>query len=337
MHRTEIDLCRIVACLGVMLSHACAEAYHLVSIHSAAFSWITMLSTVVRPVIPIFFMITGVLFLSREELDLRRFFTGHVLHLTYVFCFWSLLYAVLRAAQGSFGSGRDFLMAVVSGHYHMWFLPAMIMVYLFLPPVHAAIYGRKLDPRYLLGVFFFLFIVLANCNLTPDPAPILYRFTQNFSLDYLSYLGYAVWGWWLSRRAFSQKCLWIAPLVYLAAVLLETAGNLWYSGYKQLADGWLFSFFSLPNFVGGSAAFCFFLALREHRFRHPELLSALSGATLTVYMIHPMVLNGLKRLLPGVLNVEPVMGSLLIFAALTAVSFAAALVIRRIPVLRRFT
>ena len=197
MRRTELDLCRIFACLLILMIHAAADIYHALPLSGAAFFAVTFLSTLSRAGLPLFFMLTGTLLLSREKLDVKQNFRHRVLRYTGMYYLWSLLYALARAASGALEGPSDFLYAVIAGHYHLWFLPAMVMVCLFLPVVHAALHGRNLDGRYIVGLFLFLGVFLVNCNLTPDPAPVLYRFTQNFSLDYLPYLGYSVWGGYL--------------------------------------------------------------------------------------------------------------------------------------------
>jgi len=268
MRRTELDLCRVFACLLILMIHAAADIYHELPLPGAAFFAVTFLSTLSRAGLPLFFMLTGTLLLTREKLDLRQNFIHRVLRFTGMYYLWSLFYALARALSGAFEGPYDFLYAVVAGHYHLWFLPAMVMVCLFLPVVHAAIHGGKLDGRYVVGLFLFLGVFLVNCNLTPDPAPLLYRFTQNFSLDYLPYLGYAVWGWWLSKKEFPRRTLWLAPLVFLLVTLLATLANRWYSFTRGDADGWLFSHFSLPGFLQTTCCFCFFLALKGKKLRH---------------------------------------------------------------------
>lgn len=332
MRRTELDLCRILGCLAVLVIHAGAEIYHELPLESLSFAAVNLISTAVRGGVPLFFMLSGALLLGREELDPGRFFRRHVLRLAGVFCLWSLLYALLRLATGSLSGAHAFFMAWAGGHYHLWFLPAMVLCDLFLPVVHAALHGRKLDGRYPVGLFLFLGIVLANCNLTPDPAYILHRITENFSLDYLPYLGYAVWGWRLDKRAWPRKTLWLAPAVFLLTTLLAAAGNRWYSGYKETADGWLFSYFSLPSFLQATSVFCFCLALRDHPFRRAKALAALSDAALGVYLIHPLVLHLLKRAGLTVTSAGTLLG---VSALLAALCFPLVLLVRRVPGLRK--
>ena len=335
MRRTELDLCRIFGCLAVLMIHAGADIYHETALQSFSFAALNFISTAVRGGVPLFFMLSGALFLSRPTLNIRRLLVRHALRLTGLYYLWSLLYARLRLAGGSLDPGPDFFYAVVAGHYHLWFLPAMVLCYLFFPPVHAALHSGGLDGRYLLGLFFGLGLLMVNLNLTPDPAPLLFRFTQNFSLDYLPYLGYAVWGWWLASKKLPEKTLWVVPLVYLLVTLIAAGCNRWYSGYKGAADGWLFSYFSIPSFLQASAAFCFFLALRGREFRHGTFIAKLADATLGVYLIHPLMINVLERVGLAVTPEAPVLSLLGFFAVLSVVCFAIALAARRIPDLRK--
>lgn len=335
MRRTELDLCRVFACLLILMIHAAADIYHELPLPGAAFFAVTFLSTLSRAGLPLFFMLTGTLLIAREKLDIKQNFIHRVLRFTGMYWLWSLFYALARALSGAFEGPYDFLYAVVAGHYHLWFLPAMVMVCLFLPVVHAAIHGGKLDGRYVVGLFLFLGVFLVNCNLTPDPAPLLYRFTQNFSLDYLPYLGYAVWGWYLSKREYSRRTLWAAPLVFLAVTLAASVLNRWYSLYKNTADGWLFHFFSLPTFLQSTAAYCFFLALKGRTFRRVKLLTELSACTLGVYLMHPLMINVLERFGLAPTPLAPV-SSLLVFYLVLALScFALAFVLRKIPLVKR--
>ena len=336
MRRTELDICRIVACLMVLMIHASADIYHDLPIDSAAFWGMSLISTAVRGAVPVFFMLTGALMLSRETLDTKKLLLRHALYLTGIYYFWSLLYALgSRFAAGSFGSLYDFFYSVAAGHYHLWFLPAMVLCYLFLPPVSAAIHGKRIDPKYLLGLFFGLGLLMANCNLTPDTAPILHRITLNFSLDYLPYLGYGIWGWWLGTKKLPKCTAWLAPLVFLAVTLVTNVGNVWYSGYKGVADGWLFSYFSLPSFLQATCIFCFFLALRDREWKHAKLAAKLADCTLGVYLIHPLMINVLERIGLTVTPAAPFSGLLILFVSLAVICFALVYIAKKIPVIRK--
>lgn len=316
----------------VLLIHTGAQVFHGCPLDSSDFLPLLTLSTAVRGSVPIFFMLSGALFLDRQELCLRDYLKKHVLYLAAIFFIWSAIYALgSRAASGSFGSVYNFVYELIAGHYHMWFLSAMVLCYLFLPPLSCALHGQRLDIRYLLFLFFGVSMLCANLNLTPDTAPILYRFTQNLSLDYLPYLGYAVWGYWLSRREFSARTLYLAPLVFLLCTALTTGANLWYSGYKGEADGWLFSYFSIPSFIQASAVFCFFLALRGREFRHKRFIRQLSDCTMGVYLIHPLFINVFEALGFKADRSSSALYLLFFTAVLAIVCFSVTAVSKKIP------
>ena len=336
MRRTELDLCRILGCLMVLVIHAGAEVYQQCRVASLDFAVVNLISTAVRPGVPIFFMLTGALVLTRENMDVKKLFKNHVLFLTGIFFLWSFIYAFLGSlVSGGFGSVYDFAYTVISGHYHMWFLPAMIICYVFMPPAHALIHGKSLDKRYLPLMFLLLVLVPANMNLTPDTSPMLYRITFNFSISWITYMGYVIWGWWLATRKLPKNTLWLAPLVCILCLLLTTVANHWYSFYKGEPDGWLFDYFSLPNFIQASAIFCFFLSLKDRNIKGRKIIGLLADCTLGVYLIHPLMINVFEVLGLGISVEAPVSGLLRLCTLLALSCFALVFVAKRIPFVRK--
>ena len=334
--RYELDLCRISACFMVMLIHTSAEIYRYCPMFSSSFTEINFIATFARGSVPVFFMLSGTLLLSREELPLAPFLKNHALKLAGLFFFWSVFYAAgSRVAAGSFALDYDFFMAVARGHYHLWFLPAMVVCYLFMPLVFCAIHGKKIDSRYLLALFFGFVILWRNLNLTPKPAYILHQFTLDFSLDWLPYLGYAVWGWWLGERKMPKHTMLISSAVFVVCTLLAARGNLWYSRLNNEAEGWLFHYMSLPSFIQATCIFCFFNALRGHEFKHTALIRTLSDCTLGVYLIHPLMIDLLDRVHIGMTADYPALSVTGFTALLALLCFAVTFIARKIPIVKK--
>ena len=335
MRRTELDICRLLGCLAVLVIHASSEVYHVLPLESAEFIAYNFIATAMRGGVPLFFMLSGALLLPRETMEPWHMLKTRTLRLAGLFCFWSALYAALRALTGASSGAYGFAWDFFAGHYHLWFLPVMMLVYLYMPVAHAAIHRGGLDGRYLLFLFAFSGLLMKNLVLTAEPAPILDRIAYNFGLDYLPYLGYAVLGWHLAERSWPKKTLWLAPLAFLLVTLLAARANRWYSMTQETADGWLFSYFSLPSFLQAVSLFCFCLALKGRSFRHAKLWQALSDATLGVYLIHPLVLNVFERFGLAVTRRAPMSSLLMVCVLLTLSCFALVLAARRVPLLRR--
>ena len=103
MRRPELDLCRGIACLAVVLIHTVMLFWDFDPASPVWAVW-NFLSLAVRFGVPLFFMLSGALLLGRERLDFRRHLRriGHLLLLFYV---WSALCRVLdeidcRAPRG---------------------------------------------------------------------------------------------------------------------------------------------------------------------------------------------------------------------------------------------
>ena len=45
---------------------------------------------------------------------------------------------------------KEFLTGCINGHYHLWFLPTLIMVYLIFPIIHEGIHNNSLNVKYCL-------------------------------------------------------------------------------------------------------------------------------------------------------------------------------------------
>ena len=105
MRRTELDLCRLTACIMVLFIHTSAALYHICPLDASAFVPLSLISTMMRGGVPVFFMLTGALFLNRETLNLRRFLKTHVLRLILLFAFWSFPSSIfLNVSTASFTS-----------------------------------------------------------------------------------------------------------------------------------------------------------------------------------------------------------------------------------------
>ena len=113
------DYMRVAAAFMVMIVHVAAQSWYKTDIHS--FEWIVMNfyhCFIVRVDVPLFVMISGSLFLSKD-VPLKKIFSKYILRIITAFLFWSFIYAVY-----SYSRTKNFNKSVdefIRGHYHMWF------------------------------------------------------------------------------------------------------------------------------------------------------------------------------------------------------------------------
>lgn len=152
------DLLRIFATFAVVLVHCCFTSIANRQIDS---HWhiLNIFDSISRFAVPVFFMISGALFLDKERtLSVRKLYTKNVLRLCTAFAFWSVLYALLTAyIKHKFTIGNLFSY-FVNGYYHMWFIPAMIGIYILLPLLRKISENDNLVKYFLLICLVFYYV-----------------------------------------------------------------------------------------------------------------------------------------------------------------------------------
>lgn len=333
--RYELDICRIFACCMVVMLHVAVSDWNR---DPSSFEWkvYNLANASVRAGVPLFFMISGTLFLEKENFSIKYFVRKNICRLLSLYIIWSLLYECnAERICHSYENIYDFLVGSVKGYYHLWFLPAMTVAYFFLPVVYGVMKGRKIAVQYLLILFAVMTLLERNVSLIPDLPVLIRAVCDNIDLSNISYLGYMILGYVLSRKTYSKKVLLAMPVIYLLESVLAAYGNLWYSLREGEAAGWLFGNFTFMTFIQACCIFIFFQGLKNREIKHSKALVYFSECTLGVYLLHPMVLEYWERHGVSVASFNPVISVPFIFLLVVCTCAAAVSVMKRIPCLRK--
>lgn len=147
---------RIISSFAVVLIHISADYYYSLNVHSYSFKIAFYYNSISRFGVPIFFMISGALFLSRDiplNIIYRKYIKGIVIHLT----IWSFIYSISNI-QLSTKNLNKILLKFLSSHYHLGFLFSITGLYLFVPFLREIVRKYELFKIFLL--LYFLFSVL---------------------------------------------------------------------------------------------------------------------------------------------------------------------------------
>lgn len=131
----NLDLLRIIAISAVVVIHT---TQNMGKLDVYGFDWavLNVYDGLVRWAVPVFAMISGVLFLNpAKEQPLKKLYSKNVLRIVTIILFWGLVYAALNhpPADLSFESLYAFFRTAVLGHYHMWFLYMIAGLYILVP------------------------------------------------------------------------------------------------------------------------------------------------------------------------------------------------------------
>ena len=149
-----LDYLRVLATFGVVLLHVSAWNWPVAEIGSFEWKVLTFYNSSVRWCVPVFVMISGVLFLGRA-IDIKKLYLNHVLKMLFTFALWSTIYYMVtyKLFIVSFDS-------IVMGYYHLWFVPMMAGLYICLPVIKKIAEDESI--RYYLAVAFVLMVFIPS-------------------------------------------------------------------------------------------------------------------------------------------------------------------------------
>lgn len=341
------DVIRIIAILMVVLIHSAAPLFNTLPTDSGNFAVSVLFGGIAHAAIPLFVMVSGVFLLDEQrDVSVRRAIRHYALPLVGLFFFWSVLYAAANkiaipllfehaALNGEML--RTFGVAVLEGAYHMWYLPMMAGLYLITPLLRTFVRRESLHlvRWFLLLVFVLRFVLPTGIRLVAELTGI--DFTAAYAgfelLAGWEYPAYYVAGWAIANTrpaAPVRRKVYIAGAFALVALLALTW---WISIGRGEPVKQLMEQKGLFCCVYGVALFAL-IAWEGQHLRPNKLLARLSNLSFGVYIVHVEVQQLYKLFLPYT------GGNALVYIvtqwlAVTAVSFAAAWVLSRIPLLKR--
>lgn len=337
---------RILATVGVICIHVAAQNWNAAAVDSGTFLVFNCVSTLGRWGVPVFCMLSGALFLDNDRpLTLKKLYGGNLLRIVTAFVFWSGVYALRDAAAGDAPSAVA--AAFLKGEYHMWFLYMIGGLYIVTPLL------RKLtedaDTTRLTLAIGFVFLILipralhfAQCLPLPYGLQVMAggaaeAFAQmKFPLSG-SYVFYYILGHYLHKydalRGLGRWGWLMAAAGYAATVLLAD----WHSGILGVGSTGFYAEGSLNVMLTAVGMFLWVRYLCRERQQSSALVKALSRCSFGVYLVHPLVLTALKTLGLHTLTFHPALSWLAVLVCCAAVSCAAAAVIRKIPLLGKYT
>ena len=201
---------RVFATTGIILLHVAAiVVVNEFSTTPNLYWWVgNIYDSFVRCGTPLFFMITGALFLSKE-IEIISFLKKRFIRIMIPFLFWSLIYIVNEATLSSVYQKTNFFTNIWNAHfgarllkgeisYHLWYVYSVIGLYLFIP-----ILNKWIKNSTEKEILYFLIVWVITLILS-------YRYFEGKISWYLKplyfaeYIGYLVLGYYLFKINVSE-------------------------------------------------------------------------------------------------------------------------------------
>ena len=310
----------------------------------SSFDWMAgnVYDSLARVCVPLLFMVSGYLLLSRQE-SIRSFYINRVRKVVLPLFIWSVIYLLWRNDYSSytfFNAIKAIIFAILNqpAFYHLWFLYALLTIYLFVPILRIFVRSANEETLWYFVFIWFIFGPLL------DLAQYFMGFEIAVDLGFIvRYIGYFYLGYVLGRLNFSTWMVGSAVLVFIASVTLTVIATYLLSAEKgDYVD--FYHVYLRPNIVFMSvSAFIGLKALGEKMAARPDStlikwIRAISDASFGIYLIHAMILGFMRHGIFG-LELSGFSGSTLIMVPLTAlvafvISWLIVVILQKIPFLR---
>lgn len=339
-----LDYLRILSAFFIVVLHVCASVWCSGDVHS--FGWHTVNAFSLRFPLPIFFMISGALFLDPSRpLSIKRLYTGNILRIVIAYLFWTLLFTVSSGSR-SLGTILD---QVLNPYRHTWFLMVLAGCYMMVPVF------RKLTESPSITKYFLLFFLLHNLRgdiqvlLSAIPSPYFQRMSQWLQSaasllqlkTTLGYAGHFVLGYYLHQAELKKRTRTVIYILGAASYILSVS----LTAAISLQNGIATSTRATDNFTTLTTlqAAAFFLLIKHSLGRFSPKgkwegrVQQLSKITFGIYLVHMPIVNFLEqRLHLNALFVNPLIAVPVLSLSVFLISALVSWVLNKIPIVRKY-
>lgn len=315
-HIAWVDLLRIISCFLVVVAHAVDPFVAQLGIKDNEFMWGAIIGSMVRPSVPLFVMISGVLLLP-TNMNMRDFYTRRARRLFIPFIAWSLLLPILNYLYFSTGIQSTnlyispdnytifntinkmytFIFNFNQDTTPMWYVYMLIGIYLFLPIINAwLIQASKREIQYFLGIWFtslclpYIALVTPYLGFKGDALLGVCSWNSFGTFYYFSgFLGYVVLAYCLKKYPLNWKMskrLIIGIPVYIIGFLAAAFGCIYTN--KNFPGEW--NLIEIPWYFYGVNVFMMtlpvYLLVQKIKIKKSALQTKVASLTFGIFLCH---------------------------------------------------
>lgn len=276
-----LDVIRALGAFLVVLAHVEYSG----SGHNLVTSFYFVLT---RTAVPLFFMASGFLLLSKNE-TYSDFFKKRALKVFVPFLIWSVIYLVWQGEsldQPFLTILKTYFIKIVRGPRanHLWFFYELFGLYLFTPILRLFVQKAANKDLFYFCAIWFLFIPIAGLlqEFTPIEIGVEYYFLNG-------YIGYFIFGYLAGKLQFTRSHKLIAAAIFLVNLIVTLLG-LYLSEVYNIKSQYFGGYLSFNVVLMSTSLFVMFTGLHVPDNIYPAA-SLLSRTSFGVYLAHVLVIT----------------------------------------------
>ncbi len=312
-----LDAMRVAAIFCVVVIHTCTVPWNNTAPRELDWQILNVFDSAMRFCVPLFVMISGALFLDpAREIHPRRLFTHNILRIVTAFLFWSTAYAglsfllnFLRGMPITPQAYGELLRNIAVGHYHLWFLFAIVGLYLITPLLRLIAANKRLTEYFIL---LSVTLSMGYRLLARIPALSLTLFDIHSNMQLTFTGGYAVYfllGDYLHRHGVSDRLRHVLYALAVLSVIGTAVGTAVWSVNMQTPIDSLYDYLLPTTAVTAAAVFLFAKRhLTPTSDRAQAFVTRLSSLTFGIYLCHDLFNIALAKIGISAVSITPLLG-----------------------------
>jgi surface polysaccharide O-acyltransferase-like enzyme len=327
---TRYDIIRATACFLVILLH-CAGFSSIT--YDGMFNWnaAVLWNSITPCSVPLFVMITGALFVPRNEPAIP-FLKKRYARILFPFIGWCIIYFLFfHFFQEKPVSFTSIISQLITGpvSFHFWYIYMILGLYLFLPVINPWIRTAKNHE-----ILLFLALWQAASFLYP-----VYEYKMGMEpgieLIYFSgFIGYYVLGAWITREEINNKISSpVAAAMAISGMTITYLLILYRSGDNP--DLFFKNYLFLNVAIAATGVFIILSRIRTGNIT-TKIIQLISALSFGIYFVHVIPLKIIQHYYPQPLIPVPFLDIFLFAAIILLISVPVVWTLSKIPLVGKF-
>lgn len=296
------DYLKLLQYFFLMVVHTASYQWYSTDIHSTSWLVLNFYKSSTRPCVLIFFMISGALMLGKD-IPIKILYRKYVLRLVIVFIAWDIIYAVITYWSDGL---PGIIFKLFNSNYHLWYLLAMIGLYICFPLMKLIAENEKLMRYFMILSACFAFFLPTVFELitafgTDAPAHWAEMITGHFyDMHMTTVMGYPFFfiaGYYIHTYGIDKVP---RRIIYALGIISTISGALINALFVRMQGTPIDTFnnsFMLYEMIPAIAVFTFFKYNVKGNVRLDKIVYRVSAWGLGIYMVHDLVIQGLNAFL----------------------------------------
>ena len=287
----NIDLLRIVCCFSVVIIHYAAILWYDSKLGSFDWRFGALIDALVRFCVPVFYMISGALFLSKKEINMKKIFSKNILKILIIIAVWLPIHGIFSYYKyGNEITGLNSFIQIfkdiIDNQYQFWFLFPLLSMYICLPILKKISEDKKVTKYFI--ILFFIFQIIRQSIIPIIGNGYKIKIINLFVPDLvLGYIGYFLLGYYLFNNNLDKKKIQLSYRLGVLSVVIAIIGTVCISIMANKKIDMFFGYYMITTFFASIAVFNYFKYDVKAKFT--KFIPFISECTMGIYIFHNLV------------------------------------------------